>query len=45
MATPKRDWPLVPVVDVVRLNTYRVADPTAAGIERTAGIERITPED
>lgn len=38
-------WPSVPFGDVVRLNTDRVADPAAAGIERYVGIEHITPED
>lgn len=35
----KSNQPHVPFAVIVRLNTDRVADPTAAGIER------ITPED
>lgn len=38
-------YPLVKFGDVVHLNTDRVADPLAAGIERYVGLEHITPED
>jgi restriction endonuclease S subunit len=31
--------------DVVKLNTDRIADPAAAGIERYVGLEHIEPED
>ena len=41
----KPNWPRVPFADVVHLNTDRVADPAAAGIERYVGIEHITPGD
>lgn len=41
----KFSWPRVPFSTVVRLNTDRVADPAAAGIERYVGIEHITPGD
>ena len=41
----KPNWPRVPFAAVVRLNTDRVADPAAAGIERYVGIEHITPGD
>ena len=41
----KQQWPKVPFADVVHLNTDRVADPAAAGIERYVGIEHITPGD
>lgn len=41
----KQHWPTVPFADVVRLNTERVNDPAAAGIERYVGIEHIEPED
>ena len=37
--------PLVKFGDVVHLNTSRLADPAAAGIERYVGLEHITPED
>lgn len=38
-------WQRVKFGDVVRLNTDRLADPKAAGIERYVGIEHIEPED
>ncbi len=41
----KHHWPRVTFGDVVRLNTDRVADPSAAGIERFVGLEHIEPED
>lgn len=41
----KSTWAKVKFGDVVRLNTDRVADPQAAGIERYVGLEHITPED
>ena len=43
--TDKHRWPRVTFGDVVRLNTDRVADPSAAGIERYVGLEHIEPED
>ena len=43
--TLKPGWKIVKFGDVVRLNTDRVADPLAAGIERYVGLEHITPED
>lgn len=41
----KQHWPRVTFGGVVRLNTDRVADPVAAGIERFVGLEHIEPED
>lgn len=41
----KPGWKMVRFGDVVRLNTERVADPLAAGIERYVGLEHLTPED
>jgi type I restriction enzyme S subunit len=41
----KPGWTTVKFGDVVRLNTDRVADPAAEGIERYVGLEHITPED
>ncbi len=38
-------WPRVKFGDVVRLNTDRIADPVAEGVERYVGIEHIEPED
>jgi restriction endonuclease S subunit len=38
-------WQMVKFGDVVRLNTDRMADPAAAGIERYVGLEHIEPED
>ena len=38
-------WPRVKFGDVVKLNTDRIADPAAEGIERYVGIEHIEPED
>ena len=38
-------YPLVKFGDVVHLNTDRIADPVAAGIERYVGLEHITPGD
>ena len=43
--TLKPGWKMVKFGDVVRLNTDRIADPLAAGIERYVGLEHITPED
>lgn len=43
--TRSHNWPTVAFGDVVRLNTDRIADPAAAGIERYVGIEHITPGD
>jgi type I restriction enzyme S subunit len=43
--TRKTDWTTVKFGDVVRLNTDRIADPEAEGIERYVGIEHIEPED
>jgi type I restriction enzyme S subunit len=43
--TRKTDWTTVKSGDVVRLNTDRIADPEAEGIERYVGIEHIEPED
>ncbi len=37
--------PLVRFGDIVHLNTDRVSDPLAAGIERYVGLEHITPEN
>ena len=37
--------PIVKFGDVVHLNTDRVADPLAAGVEFYVGLEHITPED
>lgn len=39
----KTTWPRVHFGDVVKLNTDRIADPAAAGIERYVGIEHIEP--
>ena len=36
---------LTPFADVVHLNTDRIKDPLAEGIERYVGLEHITPED
>jgi type I restriction enzyme, S subunit len=41
----KLNWQNVKFGDVVRLNTDRIADPAAAGIERYVGLEHIEPED
>ena len=41
----KPGWTWVKFGDVVRLNTDRIANPTAEGIERYIGIEHIEPED
>lgn len=41
----KPGWTRVAFGDVVRLNTDRCADPTAAGIERYVGLEHIEPGD
>lgn len=41
----KPGWSRVTFGDVVKLNTDRVPDPLAAGIERYVGLEHITPED
>lgn len=38
-------WEKVKFGDVVWLNTERVADPLAAGIERYVGLEHLTPDD
>jgi restriction endonuclease S subunit len=43
--TLKPGWTRVKFGDVVRLNTDRIADPTAASIERYVGLEHIEPED
>jgi type I restriction enzyme S subunit len=43
--TLKPGWTWVKFGDVVRLNTDRIADPAAAGIERYVGLEHIEPED
>jgi type I restriction enzyme, S subunit len=41
----KPGWTMVKFGDVVRLNTDRISDPAAAGIERYVGLEHIEPED
>ena len=41
----KPNWQQVRFGDVVRLNTERVADPVAEGVERYVGLEHLTPED
>lgn len=41
----KPGWTWVKFGDVVKLNTDRIADPTAKGIERYVGLEHIEPED
>lgn len=41
----KPGWKMVRFGDVVKLNTDRVADPLAQGIERYVGLEHLTPED
>lgn len=41
----KAGWQQVNFGDVVRLNSDRIADPLAAGVERYVGIEHIEPED
>ena len=41
----KSDWKKVKFGDVVNLNTKRIPDPLASGIERYVGLEHITPED
>jgi type I restriction enzyme, S subunit len=41
----KTDWENVKFGDVVRLNTDRIADPAAAGIEWYVGLEHIESED
>lgn len=43
--TLKPGWTWVKFGDVVKLNTDRIADPAAAGIERYVGLEHIEPED
>lgn len=40
-----KNWPRVRFGDVVRLNTERVTDPLASGIERYVGLEHLTPDD
>ena len=37
--------PFVKFSDVVHLTTFRLADPTTAGIERFVGLEHIEPEN
>lgn len=41
----KPGWTWVKFGDVVKLNTDRIADPAAKGIERYVGLEHIEPED
>jgi type I restriction enzyme S subunit len=41
----QQQWPRVKFGDVVRLNSERIPDPAAAGIERYVGIEHIEAED
>ena len=43
--TSKHEWRNVRFGDVVKLNTNRISDPEAEGIERYVGLEHITPED
>lgn len=43
--TLKPGWRMVKFGDVVHLNTEKVADPLAGGIERYVGLEHLTPED
>jgi type I restriction enzyme S subunit len=43
--TLKPGWKMVKFGDVVKLNTDRVANPLASGIERYVGLEHLTPED
>jgi type I restriction enzyme S subunit len=45
MMSEKKNWQQVRFGEVVKLNTERVADPEAEGIERYVGIEHIEPED
>lgn len=45
MKTDKHTYPTVAFGDVVKLNTDRIADPLAAGIERYVGIGHMEPED
>lgn len=41
----KTNWTQVKFGDVVRLNTDRITDPAAEGIERYVGLDHIEPED